>query len=163
MVENPATGAGLGFLRCLPVLADQPGEPGPALDPGGRDGEGDEVRVVVRCPQAHALALVAAAGVVVADVLGQDRPQVLLAGDEHPVGALGTGRADEALGTVTCSNGMREPGAKLTPDTASLDSPAPSATGGGSRIGFPKLSCQRSPNARPSLPPKSRNRSPPGS
>src|SRR5579864_2690954 len=26
-----------GILRCLPVLADQPGEPGPALDPGGRD------------------------------------------------------------------------------------------------------------------------------
>ena len=58
-----------GILRCLPVLADQPGEPGPALDPGGRDGEGDEVRVVVRCPQAHALALVAAAGVVVVDVV----------------------------------------------------------------------------------------------
>ena len=34
------------------------------------------------CPQAHAVALVAAAGVVVSDVLRQDRPQVLLAADE---------------------------------------------------------------------------------
>jgi hypothetical protein len=42
-----------GILRCLPVLADQPDEPGPALDPGGRDGEGDEARVVARCPQAE--------------------------------------------------------------------------------------------------------------
>jgi hypothetical protein len=48
--------------------------------------------------QAHAVALVAAAGVVVADVLRQDRPQVLLAADEHPVGALGPYRAHETLG-----------------------------------------------------------------
>jgi len=39
--------------------------------------------------QGHAMALVAAAGVVVADVVGQDHAQVLLASDEHPVGALG--------------------------------------------------------------------------
>ncbi len=39
---------------------------------------------------------VAAAGVVVADVLGQDRAQVLFAGDGHPVGALGPYRAYEA-------------------------------------------------------------------
>jgi hypothetical protein len=70
----------------VPVLADQPGEPGPALDPGGRAGEGDEVRVVVRCPQAHSLALVAAAGVVVVEVVGQDHAQVPFTGDEHPVG-----------------------------------------------------------------------------
>jgi hypothetical protein len=48
--------------------------------------------------QGHAMALVAAAGVVVADVLGQDHAQVLLASDEHPVGALGPYRAHEALG-----------------------------------------------------------------
>ena len=44
------------------------------------------------------MALLAAAGVVVADVLGQDRAQVLFAGDEHPVSALGPYRAYETLG-----------------------------------------------------------------
>ena len=97
LVENSATGAELGSC-CLPVFVDQPGGPGPALDLGGRDGEGDDVRVVIWCAQFHSLALVAAAGVVVADVLGQDHPEVLLAGDEHPIGALSPRRAHEALG-----------------------------------------------------------------
>jgi hypothetical protein len=34
----------------------------------------------------------------VADVLGQDRPQVPFAGDEHPVSALSPRRAHETLG-----------------------------------------------------------------
>jgi hypothetical protein len=42
------------------------------VDPGGRDGEGDDVRVVVWCAQVHAVGLVAAAGVVVADVVGAE-------------------------------------------------------------------------------------------
>jgi hypothetical protein len=100
----PCTGRKLCYYRwpglsCrLPVFVDQTCKPGPALDPGGRDGEGDDVRGVVRRAQAHAMALVAAAGVVVADVLGQDHAQVLFASDEHPVGALGPYRAREALG-----------------------------------------------------------------
>ena len=42
------------------------------IRPAG-DGEGQHVRVVAWCAQTHALALVAAPGVVVRDVLGQDR------------------------------------------------------------------------------------------
>jgi len=48
--------------------------------------------------RAHAPALVAAASVAVADVLGQDRAQVLFVDDEHPVGAPGPYRTHEALG-----------------------------------------------------------------
>ena len=59
-----------GLSCCLPVLVDEPGEPGTAPDPGGRDGEGVGIRVVVRSAQGHAVALVPAAGVVVTDVLG---------------------------------------------------------------------------------------------
>src|SRR4029077_15461565 len=44
------------------------------------------------------IALVAAAGVVVAEVLGHDRAPVLFTGDEHPGGAVGPYRACEALG-----------------------------------------------------------------
>ena len=97
------TGRKLGYWRwpglscCLPVLVDQPCKPGVALDPGGRDGGGDDVWIVVRCAQFHALALVAAAGVVMADVVGQDRAQVPLADDEHLVGALSPRRADETF------------------------------------------------------------------
>src|SRR5580704_10350029 len=100
----PCTGRKLSYYRWLglscrlPVFVDQSCEPGPALDPGGRDGEGDDVRGVVRRAQAHALALMAAAGVVVADVLGQDHAQVLFASDEHPVSTLSPYRAHEALG-----------------------------------------------------------------
>jgi len=101
--EAPCTGRKLGYWCwpglscCRPVLVDQPCQPGVALDPGGRDGAGDDVWIVARCAQEHVLALVAAAGVVVADVVGQDHAQVPLAGDEHLVGALSPCRADEAF------------------------------------------------------------------
>jgi hypothetical protein len=41
------------------------------------------------------MSLVAAAGVVMLDVLGQDRVQMPFAGDEHPVSALGADGAYE--------------------------------------------------------------------
>ena len=56
------TGRELGYWRwpelscCLLVLVDQPCEPGSALDLGGWDGEGDDLRVVVRRAQFHVLA-----------------------------------------------------------------------------------------------------------
>ena len=52
------------------------------------DGERDHVRIIVRGSQTHAVALVAAGGVVVIDVPVQDGAQVPLAGDEDLVGAL---------------------------------------------------------------------------
>jgi hypothetical protein len=48
--------------------------------------------------QAQTVSLMAAPGVVVPDVLGHDDAGVPFAGDEHAVGALGPGRADEPLG-----------------------------------------------------------------
>jgi hypothetical protein len=62
------------------------------------------------------MALVAAAGVVVADVLGQDRAQMLFTGDEHPVGALGPYRAYEALGISVHSGRLWRDGQRCDPD-----------------------------------------------
>jgi hypothetical protein len=57
LVENSATSTGL-LSSFSPISVDQPGKPGSALDPDGRDREGDNVWVVVRWAQAHAVALV---------------------------------------------------------------------------------------------------------
>ena len=54
--------------------------------------EGYDVGIVVGCAQAHVVALVGAAGVVVVDVFAEDRAQVTFSGDEQPVGAFGSGR-----------------------------------------------------------------------
>ena len=97
LVENFATTAGLGFHAAGRYSLISPANlarswiraagTGKAMTSGASSGA-----------QGHAMALVAAAGVVVADVVGQDHAQVLLASDEHPVGALGPYRAREALG-----------------------------------------------------------------
>jgi hypothetical protein len=107
MLPLACTGRKLGYwcwpgYSCgLPVLVDQPSEPGPALDPSSRDGGRDEVGGVVRCAQAHALALVAAAGVVVADVVAENHAQVPIAGDElRSVHSARTG----------CGHAARSPG-----------------------------------------------------
>jgi hypothetical protein len=68
---------------------DQSAEHGLSADLVWRGWERDVVRAVVGGAQVHVVSLVAAAGVVVPDVLGQDRVQVSFAGDEHPVGAFG--------------------------------------------------------------------------
>ena len=75
--RRPCTGRELGSWRwrgfscCRPVFADQPCEPGSAVDPGGRDGEGDDVRIVARRAQVHPVAVVAAAGVAAADAVAR--------------------------------------------------------------------------------------------
>jgi hypothetical protein len=79
--QNSATGIGLGFLCGSLVFADEAAEDGPALDPlsgqvGGR---------VVWLGRAELAAAMRAAPVVVGLVLGQDRPQMPLAEDQHPV------------------------------------------------------------------------------
>src|SRR5690242_3000217 len=89
LVENSAAGTGLGFHAVCRYSLISPASlvwrwiqvtrPGKAMTSGLSSG--------ARRPMP--LPWVAAAGVVVGDVLGQNHPQVPLAGDEQPVGALG--------------------------------------------------------------------------
>jgi hypothetical protein len=65
-----------------------------SLSPGR---ERDHVRWFVWCAQVHAVALVAVAGVVVADVLVQDGMQVAFTDNQHSVRAFGANCADEPL------------------------------------------------------------------
>lgn len=67
--------------------------------------------------QTDALALMAAAGVVVADVLRQNHPQVLFADDEHSSEAPGRGRQHC---DPNRSEHRVEPGGELPPDPQPL-------------------------------------------
>jgi hypothetical protein len=85
--QNSAIGPDLGFPGGSLVLVDEAAEDGPTLDsfPG-------EVRDrVVRAGWAELAAAIRAPPVVMALVLGQDRPQVPFTEDEHLVGDLGPG------------------------------------------------------------------------
>jgi hypothetical protein len=57
--------------------------------------------------QGRAVTLVAASGVVVRNVLGEDRVQVALPGDQHPVSAFGADRAHEAFCVGVHPRGLR--------------------------------------------------------
>ena len=80
-----ANGPGASPAEITDRVVDQSRESGPTLDPVDPDREGRRIRVVVRCTQAHTVALTATSGVVVRTVLRQDRVQVALSGDQHPV------------------------------------------------------------------------------
>ena len=73
---------------------DEAAEDSPALDPllGEVSGE------VVGPGRAESAAAVGPSSVVVPGVLGQDRPQVPFAEDQHPVGDLGPGGEHEPFG-----------------------------------------------------------------
>jgi len=66
----------------------------------------DDLWAVVGGAQAHVMLLVAAAGVVMLDVLRQDRMQLPFAHDEHPAGALG---AEGAYGPFRISVARSRP------------------------------------------------------
>jgi hypothetical protein len=82
----------LTWALCGPLIfAEEAAEDGPTPDPrlgevGGR---------VVGPGRAELSAAMGAPSVVVGRILGQDRPQVPLAEDQHPVGDLGPGGEHE--------------------------------------------------------------------
>jgi hypothetical protein len=85
--------AALCSLGCSPVLADQAVDDLPALDPGGHiDG-------AARLMQRRILVqrLVRPVAVIVPCELGQHRPQMLLAKDQHVIEALPAECAHEPL------------------------------------------------------------------
>jgi hypothetical protein len=91
-LHNSAIGLDLGFIRPL-ILVDEAAKYRPPLDPLMA-----EVRDRVIGPgRAELLAAVGPPPVVVCRVLGQDRPQMPLAEDQHPVGDLGPGGEHEAF------------------------------------------------------------------
>jgi len=90
--QNLATGVGLGFYGSL-VFVDEAAEDVPALDLLlGEVGDG-----VVGPGRAELAAAMGSPPVVVGLVPGQDRPQVPLAEDQHPVGDLRPGGAHESF------------------------------------------------------------------
>jgi hypothetical protein len=84
--RNSATGLDLGFYAARWYSLRRPRD-GPALDPLlGEVGDG-----AVRPGRAELAAAMRSPSVVVRFVLGQDRPQVSFAEDQHPVGHLRPG------------------------------------------------------------------------
>ena len=82
--RNSVTGLGLGLCGPL-VLVDETAENGSPLDPlPGEVGDG-----VVGPGRAELAAAMGSPPVVMGLVFGQDRPQMPLAEDEHPVSDLG--------------------------------------------------------------------------
>jgi hypothetical protein len=110
--------AGPGSVRPGGVVVDQvqSRESGPGLDPVGGGGEGRHVRIVAWCARAHAVALVAAPGVVVRGVFGRDHRQVTFPDDQHPVSALGADRAHEAFGVGVHPRRLRRGGQHVDSD-----------------------------------------------
>jgi len=89
--QNSATSPDLGFLGGSLVFVDKAAKDGPTLDSlvgevGGR---------VVGPGRVELAAAMGTAPVVMGLVLGQDRPQMPRAEDQHPVGDLGPGREHE--------------------------------------------------------------------
>jgi hypothetical protein len=84
-------------LRCLRILVDQAAQDRSAVNPGGV--QVNDVRRRIRWLLSERAMWTVA--VVVAGVLVDDRRQVPLADDEHPVRALSAYRAHPALGRRT--------------------------------------------------------------
>ena len=99
------------MLRGGLVLIDQPAEELSSTDLVRQCREGDYVEcVVVGGAQAESASLVAAPGVVVVDVFGQDDACVSFADDEHPVGeGPGLGENPTAASVMVCAAALAGP------------------------------------------------------
>ena len=116
--QNSATGPDLALLCGPLVFADEAAEDGPALD--SFLGEvGDRV---IGPGRAELAAAMGSTSVVMARVLGQDRPQMPFAEDQHPVGDLGPGGEHEPF-RIAFARGLR--GGIFT---ASMPAPARTAS-----------------------------------
>ncbi len=89
--QNSATSPDLGFLCGPLVFVDEAAEDGPALD----SLRGEVRDRAVGPGRAEMAAAMGAPPVVMDLVLGQDRPQMPFAEDEHLVGDLGPGGEHE--------------------------------------------------------------------
>lgn len=77
-----------------PVLVDQPTEPIGATEPAGIEFERGRGITVRRLRRTLAKRAVGPMGVLVLDILGEDRLQVTPAEDQHPIEAVSANGAD---------------------------------------------------------------------